>query len=310
MSSKYEISKELRLLIQFISLIAMVLVVYVHVPIDPTLSESGAWIEKNIRTGLCFFGVPIFFSISGFVFAHHIFEPQWWKKEIIKRIKSIFVPFLLFNAIFFPFVFTCNQIGSAYFGANEVFKWDVVTFVSGFGFNPFAMPGFVPTWFLRSLFILFLLSPVFALIIKCGRVVTFVALVILKLLAYYVVKIDNQAWHFFFGNTLCVNGAFCIFLGMALRIYFIDGLNRLAGRISLPKAVGNLAKNIMMVYLIHPIIMFCIHILFRVFHIEWFYSTSIAYIPTGIFLIISSYAVSIFLRNNAPKFVSLFFGGR
>ena len=105
--------------------------------------------------------VPFFFVCSGYFLGNHIGEEGWWKRECSKRIISIVVPFFIWSVVFafLPLVavFSSNlihgRIASITVGSSLWFWVQIL------GLSPFTYPGFAQLWYLRTLFLFVLISP-------------------------------------------------------------------------------------------------------------------------------------------------------
>lgn len=166
--------------------------------------------------------VPAFFLISGYLFFNNLkdWDTAVWKGKMTKRIRTILVPYILWNAIAIV-GFVLTRCLGCIFKANEI--PDIVGLVSERGFlrlfwdrslfgqinedavNILGMsvgggtPIDAPAWFLRDLMIVLLFSPLVWLFVKkCGRL--FIALSV----CLYLVDI----WIPFCGFS---SKAFCLF---------------------------------------------------------------------------------------------------
>ncbi|TGD81761.1 acyltransferase family protein [Hymenobacter wooponensis] len=95
--------------LRFWSLVAMVLLVYVHAynlhprylqpwtPVEEPLSV-GAWLQYFLANGLFRFRIPILFAISGYLFAHHDSRAPH-KVRVKRRVQTLLVPYLLWSAL-------------------------------------------------------------------------------------------------------------------------------------------------------------------------------------------------------------------
>jgi len=95
--------------------------------------------------------VPIYFCISGYLLAGHVYEPQWWKRECLKRIRTLLVPYCMWCALYFVF----QAILSGNYGVAKA------TIVWIFGLRLDGYPMLFPLWFVRALMIYVVLSPCF-----------------------------------------------------------------------------------------------------------------------------------------------------
>ena len=95
--------------LRFWSLVAMVLLVYVHAynlhprylqpwtPVDEPL-RADTWLQYFLANGLLRFRIPILFAISGYLFAH--FDTGTPHRQRLKRrVRTLLVPYLLWSAL-------------------------------------------------------------------------------------------------------------------------------------------------------------------------------------------------------------------
>lgn len=119
--------------------------------------------------GICVISVPIFFVISGFLFEAH-FE-KWNMSEYRKYIRSKFpkiaLPYILWNALCLTLIYITSLSKG---GVNDAF-WEYFNHTGGLNIFAFANKGFpidYPLWFVRDLFIIYLLYPILRWIYKMG----------------------------------------------------------------------------------------------------------------------------------------------
>ncbi|GAB3302755.1 hypothetical protein [Hymenobacter tenuis] len=96
--------------LRFWSLVAMVLLVYVHAynlhsrylqpwtPVDEPLS-AGTWLQYFLANGLLRFRIPILFAISGYLFAHHDGSAPH-KVRVKRRVRTLLLRWLLIQVPF------------------------------------------------------------------------------------------------------------------------------------------------------------------------------------------------------------------
>lgn len=69
------------------------------------------------------------------------------------RVRTLLVPYYLWNFIWFPILFFFNWIGWRYFGAERVVDGSVMCVLRCLGLSIIGPPALVPTWYLRALFV-------------------------------------------------------------------------------------------------------------------------------------------------------------
>ena len=101
--------------------------------------------------------VPLFFSISGYLF-FLTYKPDvhFYGRMIIKKTRTVLVPYLLFNAISLLLIFVFNKV--PYIGDIYMVESDgILKLLLGV----YRYPVVYTLWFLRDLYVYFLLAPVF-----------------------------------------------------------------------------------------------------------------------------------------------------
>ncbi|PJJ53092.1 acyltransferase family protein [Hymenobacter chitinivorans] len=105
--------------LRFWSLVAMVLLVYVHgynlhsrylqpwTPVDEPLSV-GSFLQYFLANGLLRFRIPILFAISGYLFAFHDTRASH-KVRVKRRVLTLLVPYLLWSALGLGFTWALEQ---------------------------------------------------------------------------------------------------------------------------------------------------------------------------------------------------------
>ena len=119
-----------------VSLLALGTVVCLHLP-----SLPQHWMLD--------WAVPWFFFAGGFWYAR---SAKPYGEQVRGRVKSLLVPYCLWNLAWFPILFVANWLGTRYCGASRVVDGSAACVFRCLGLNPCAWPALVPTWFLRALF--------------------------------------------------------------------------------------------------------------------------------------------------------------
>ena len=164
-----------------------VFVVFIHVEGRyfhfGSISTGSYLITHFISNIICKVAVPTFFFISGFLFFLNIevFSREIYRKKLRKRIKSLLIPYIIWNTIAFV-IYMLAQ----YYGFNSFFTKFTLTdniisnIVKIYGYTSnwsgtsiisipftFRTPIDGPLWFVRDLIILSILTPYIYKIIHC-----------------------------------------------------------------------------------------------------------------------------------------------
>ena len=234
-------------IIAIFNVLAISLVVCLHLP-----SLPHCWVLD--------FGVPWFFFASGFWYGC---RPRRWSEEVRKRVRSLLVPFFLWNLIWFPILFTMNTIGWKYFGAERVVDGSVDSIVRCLGLSAWRWPALVPTWFLRALFVAAaLVGGLWALCAwgrrwgKYGEIVCRVVVAcVLSMMAFTfrLWRPDGSMWGGVFTVGVPVCGMACFAVGGVVALMVGDQGDEECGG-----AWIFLRRQMMPIYLLHAIvIMMC-----------------------------------------------------
>lgn len=134
-----------------------ILIVWLHVSSNYPLPE---WVGN-----VAVFSVPCFFSISSFLYFRSFdFDNPLasYKKKVVGRIKSLVVPFLIFNVIGFMFGILFHEINPIGTNPIDVFLKSPVSYILTSKANG-------PLWYLLALFCFFLIAPLLGFVIKLGK---------------------------------------------------------------------------------------------------------------------------------------------
>ena len=151
------------------SFLCALLVILIHTdraPIEGTLSAS-LFSMGFIITRIA---VPFFFCVAGYFLAGHTCDQGWYRKETKKRIQTLLIPMWLGSLITFiwsvPLILLANVYHNEPLLRN--FPQNILDFLTIAGLNPLENP-LTPFWFLRTLFVFVVLSPILVLFIKRSR---------------------------------------------------------------------------------------------------------------------------------------------
>lgn len=176
--------------VSFLRFPMAVLVIYIHTSTDVSCTPGGV-IQLFFSSILGNLAVPFFFFVSGYYFFTqlHQWNTRVWKEKIKKRIHTLAIPYLLW-AVIIPF-------------ATFTFKAFYDTLTKGVEFTDamkaISWPMNAPTWFLFTLIILCICSPIIQYLIKKTRGFILVIPGILYLLGvdFPIVGFEPVGWFFF-----------------------------------------------------------------------------------------------------------------
>lgn len=237
---------DIPLLFTLVSAVAMGLAICHHLPTLP----NGGIIES---------GVPWFFFASGFWYGR---KPRDYKKELGKRVKSLLVPYYLWNICWFPILFVANWIGWRYCGVERAVDGSLATIIRCLGFNPCQWPALVPTWFLRALFVAVVtVGGLWSLgtrlkKLRHGEFAWRVTVALLFICVYATRKcwmLTDPSWDGFFIFGVPLRGMMCFAVGGMVAM-LLDDYREMRFKI----AVRLIRRQMMPIYVIHAIvIMIC-----------------------------------------------------
>ena len=113
------------------------------------------------------FSVPTFFTISSYLYFQK-FELSFsffWKK-LISRFYSLYIPFIIFNALFIPYIFVKTSI--LHIPNTREVSMDITDLLGSIFFGyPTILNG--PLWFIKALLLFVLLAPVIGYFLKKSK---------------------------------------------------------------------------------------------------------------------------------------------
>ncbi len=167
-------SPNFSLKIKLLSLLAMLMVVYVHAYTFEEHSYLGvlyseksynSFIQDFISQGVTRVAVPIFFIISGFLFfVNYSFNSATILSKYKKRVRSLLLPYLLWSGLGIVafYIFQLLPQVRPFFGDHLIDTKSTAELLDIFLLNPIPYQ----LWFIKDLLVLTLISPLVWLMVK------------------------------------------------------------------------------------------------------------------------------------------------
>ncbi|MBP4137804.1 acyltransferase family protein [Flavobacterium geliluteum] len=187
--------------LKLISFFSMIMVVFLHsynlvinLTSGTVLVDQGysTFIQNFISQGIARVAVPLFFSISGYLF---FLNSRGELKEFIlkfnKRLKTIVIPYLfwsIFCLLLFLIMQSIPQL-AIFFTNKHVIDYTVSEFISSVFINPIPYQ----LWFLRDLMILVVLSPILFYLIKKFSYFALVVFMVAWFLDFNFIFFSNES---------------------------------------------------------------------------------------------------------------------
>lgn len=191
------------------------------------------WIRCMWGGGLAQMAVPFFFLASGYFLAGHAGEQGWWPREFLKRLRTLYVPFLLWTGVLLTFLWARGGLPepSVREGARAL------------GLIVWEAPTKGDLWYVRNLLVLVLISPILLVPMRKGRwwgVAVLAASFLvwfggLALLARFGLATAPSAWYW----KATLFGQFYFACGLFLRLWPVRvKMNRICAIALLVLALG------------------------------------------------------------------------
>ncbi len=285
--------------------------------------------------------VPTFFSISAYLFFRQ-FSMSTYKSKILKRVKTLLVPYLVWNIIgvLFFAVLTNLPFIAKYMNQSAVKLTPVDLVLS------VILSSYTPLWYVRNLMVYFILAPVIFVLIRRKKigVILIVSCVIINLLTcstYY--SLQNWLPMVMFGGWIAVHyneliissnpntfkkwsGYVIILYAILYLLTFLSGSSERI--IYLYRCVSSLAIWVSFDYLYPPVtikwwqkisfFIYCSHlfivsifqkITLLMFGKSWGIAFGVYCITPPVILLIVFF-VALFMQKRLPKLWSIMNGGR
>ncbi len=197
-----------------LGILGAIFVVLIHTwsPIVPKGSFAWwSWQILSIRD----IAVPLFVAISGFLLAGHFNSSGWWQSEVVKRMRNLILPCLIWSILWLIYSKGILVI------ANLVKHRDVFMNVSLnltsleqlFGVYPFEHPLLATLWYVRALMIFVIVSPILKYLLTRWKWIT--------LIVAFGFWCANRGWGINHGN---IKYFIYDFLGAGWVLFFLLGM--------------------------------------------------------------------------------------
>lgn len=209
---------EIRRRLTIVTFVSTVLVVLCHLDdfaldASPLLSYMGSTFSDSNTAN--------FFLLSGYFLARHFRQDNWYRNAIEKRCCTLLVPYVAWNFLIFGLV-ACGSfvkfiLGRGDLGVVQILSADDFGLTRVLGLGVTLPPYDFPLWYIKSLFLFVLLSPLFFKIISVSRMQTVVLMSILLIANFCVFAFALPQLRFFsFGFPL--QGLFFFMIGASIAI--------------------------------------------------------------------------------------------
>lgn len=142
-------------------------VVLIHIGVDAPDGSLSWWFYQMTANGFCRWAVPFFFATTGYFLAAHIDEHGWWLTAVRKRVRTLLMPFILWNLLYAIYgillTVVANHLAGRVWSANLRTGWDVLMY---FGLHPLKGGGYGVLWFVETLFLFVIVSPLLVWLIR------------------------------------------------------------------------------------------------------------------------------------------------
>lgn len=144
-------------------------------PIGPDDVSLYDTLRIALSHGICRIAVPVFFFFSGFLFFTHMncWDTKVWLEKIKKRVRTLLLPYLLWNVIAllagFAYTWIRAHVNPAVHGASLIEMLRVNGWLRIFWDSTYGCPIDYPLWFIRDLIVFVALTPALYFLLKKGR---------------------------------------------------------------------------------------------------------------------------------------------
>lgn len=149
---------------------------------------------------LCRVGVPSFYFISGMLFYKKLNSILTLKNKVKKRFRSLVIPYLLWNILFYLIYLALTHIPFIADKMNmATIAYDPTTIVRAVFLSSFS-----PLWFVKNLILFTIFSPIVWVIIRNSKIGILAVLILTIIPIYLSIPYMNPLW----GLPIYLQGAF------------------------------------------------------------------------------------------------------
>lgn len=154
--------------------------------------------------------VPLFFFISGFLFFYKVdFSLSVYKIKLKKRIRSLLIPYVLWNTLWLTFTWVCYMFIPSLMASTKVFydNFCILSLIDGY-IGYCNGPLLAPLWFVRDLIFINLFAyPLFYLLKNFGKIIIpLLGTLFLLKIGYETSFIGIRSWSMYaFGAWFAIN---------------------------------------------------------------------------------------------------------
>lgn len=199
-------NKQLSNKLVVLSFALMIMVVYLHAnnlvfnfnnsSLQINLGYNSI-IQNFISNGITRIAVPLFFIVSGYLFFLNAkdFDLKIYKDKLLKRIKTLLIPFVFWSAfgILLYFILQTIPASKPYFTKELIINYSLNQFITTLFYNPIPYQ----FWFIRDLILLVIISPIIYLALKYLKWIFIVLVFIVWFVNYDIIVLSNEALLFF-----------------------------------------------------------------------------------------------------------------
>lgn len=204
--------------IKILSFWMIVMVVYVHSYYLESETRAIPNFVQTVVGVITSVAVPLFYTISGFLFFNGITSTKQCFPKIGKRTRTLLVPYLIWNIFFVLWYVVLSYIPyvSQYINSDILSNYNSSLFNALY--NLFIKPAGFHLWFLRDLILFILVTPFLYVFIKKTKWIPFVIILLAT-----------------GGMTRCWLSSFT--LGSTLALCYKDGLNIVTNKVIIISAI-------------------------------------------------------------------------